>query len=276
LRACLSALILSAHILAAHILAALVLAPSVSAGEARVVRSVTVDGTAFRVLLADGSLLPQASLPGTVLVLGTNNGPTRRIRIDAVASNPGDPAQTTLYTMSEQHPGSGAWENICEPDPDGRRLAFPVPGSFSPDMRYTPSPGRFFITCTGGAEGKCIRFGYRPSETAPDGASLAAHFQACVRLVRADYCGDGAGHTRDGTLIDLYDRIGVQRPEPGNALAFEAAFNADGAVCVRQTRLPDVLSLDQLRAQCPRLAGRLGADCSENAPALLFVRSRGR
>lgn len=261
--------------LSAAVLAVLALVRPVQADGPASVRSVTVDGTAFRVLMADGRVLPQASLPGTVLVLGIGDGRNRRIRIDAVEPDPKDPAGAPLYTMSAQNPGSGAWENICEADPEGRRLAFPVPGAFTADTRYTPSADRFFITCTGGAESKCIRFGYRPWRTAPDGASLAAHYQACVRLVRADYCGDGIGHTRNGTLIDIYDRIGIQQPDPGNTLGFEAAFDANGAVCVRQTRLPDLLSLDRLGTQCPRLQGRLGADCRESAPALLFVRSRG-
>jgi hypothetical protein len=60
-----------------------------------------------------------------------------------------------------------------------------------------------------------------------------------VRLVRADYCGDGIGHTRDGTPIDIFDAIGIQHDEPAPGMTFEAAWRADGAVCVRHTRLPD-------------------------------------
>jgi hypothetical protein len=36
--------------------------------------------------------------------------------------------------------------------------------------------------------------GYKPWGHAPEGTSLAAYYQTCVRLVRADYCGDGVGH----------------------------------------------------------------------------------
>jgi hypothetical protein len=45
------------------------------------------------------------------------------------------------------------------------------------------------------------------------------------------YGGDGVGHTRDGTVIDPFDRLGIQRPEPdprGRALEFEAAWGPDG------------------------------------------------
>ncbi len=34
------------------------------------------------------------------------------------------------------------------------------------------------------------------------GERLAAYYQPCIRLVRADYCG-GHGTTRDGMLIDI-------------------------------------------------------------------------
>jgi ADYC domain len=84
-------------------------------------------------------------------------------------------------------------------------------------------PGRLLITCTGDAEGKCVRFGYKPWGHAADGTPLAPYYQACVRLVRADYCGDGVGHTRNGMPIDIFDRIGVQRDEPGPHMSLEAA-----------------------------------------------------
>jgi hypothetical protein len=133
--------------------------------------------------------------------------------------------------------------------------------------------GRFLITCTGGAEGKCVRFGYKPWKTSRDGATLAPYYQACVRLVRADYCGDGIGHTRNGTPIDLFDTIGAQSDEVAPGMIFEAAWGPDGAVCVRHTRLREVLDPVALVEQCPRLAGHVGQMCDEATPALLFNRS---
>lgn len=70
-----------------------------------------------------------------------------------------------------------------------------------------------------------------------DGVSLALYYQACVRMMRADYCGDGVGHTRNGTPIDLFDRIGVQRDEPAEGMTLEAAWGPEGAVCISHTRL---------------------------------------
>ena len=92
----------------------------------------------------------------------------------------------------------------------------------------------------------------------------------------ADYCGDGIGHTRDGTPIDIFDRIRIQRDEPAPGMTFEAAWRADGAACVRHTRLPDVQDGVALAAQCPRLQHYIGGTCDEATPALLFNRSLGR
>jgi hypothetical protein len=54
-------------------------------------------------------------------------------------------------------------------------------------------------------------------------------------------------------------------------MTFEA-----GAVCVRRTRLPDVLDSVTLAAQCPRLERSIGETCDEATPGLLFNRSFSR
>ena len=91
--------------------------------------------------------------------------------------------------------------------------------------------------------------------------------------MRADYCGDGIGHTRDGTPIDIFDKIGIQGDESAPGMTFEAAWGPDGAVCVRHTRLKDVLDRAGLIERCPQLAPRINESCDETIPALLFNRS---
>jgi ADYC domain len=237
-------------------------------------RGVVVENSLFRITLEDGRVLAQEALAGVVLTLGDDTDRSRRIRIDSAERDPADPAgELVLYTLSEQSPETGEWRNICLPDFEGRRAGFPLSGAFTRDMRHVESPGRILITCTGGAEGKCIRFGYKPWRQARDGTSLAPYYQACVRLVRADYCGDGVGQTRDGTPIDIFDRIGVQRDEKAPGMSFEAAFGPDGATCVAHPRLPDEPSLSRLANLCPRLAGLSGPSCDETSPGLIFVRS---
>jgi hypothetical protein len=241
------------------------------------VHSVEVEATTFRVTLSDGRVLGQDELPGVRLIIGDGSGQQRVIRIDAVERDPRDPAgEVVLYTFSEQDPASGEWRNICEPDADGQRVGFPLAGGFTGGGHYAEIPGRFLITCTGGAEGKCVRFGYKPWRKGPNGVSLAPYYQACVRMVRADYCGDGVGHTRNGTQIDLFDTIGIQSDEFAPGMTFEAAWGPDGAVCVRHTRLKEMLDAAVLAQQCPHLAGHVGESCNEATPALLFNRSLER
>ena len=182
-----------------------------------------------------------------------------------------------LYALSEQDPATHEWRNLCLPDREGRRLGFPLAGAFSPDGGYEPKPGRLLLTCTGGADGKCVRFGYKPWGKAHDGTALLPYYQACVRLVRADYAGDGRGTTTNGQPIDIYDSLSVQTPGADPRYEFEAGFDEQGAVCVRHVRVKENATLVGVEASNPRLKGRVGEICDEAfaraEAAILFVRS---
>lgn len=39
------------------------------------------------------------------------------------------------------------------------------------------------------------------------GESPRDYHQVCTRMVCADYCGNGIGHTQNSTPIDVYDRL---------------------------------------------------------------------
>jgi hypothetical protein len=52
-----------------------------------------------------------------------------------------------------------------------------------------------------------VRFGYHPGEIRPDGRSLRDYYDACVKMVRADYCGDGQGWTGTGMPVDVSDNL---------------------------------------------------------------------
>jgi hypothetical protein len=124
--------------------------------------------------------------------------------------------------------------------------------------------GKLTLACETGVITKCIRWGYKPW-TSRDGQSLAELHQACTRMARADYCGDGQSHTREGTLIDMYDRMGVlaatteSSPEWDlSRVSFEAAWAPDGATCLARTR--DGRALETISQECP---GRFQASTTE-------------
>jgi hypothetical protein len=238
--------------------------------------SITVVGTQFSAHLEDGSSLPQARLVGSVVTVGDSMGNQRKLKIEAVEPDPRDAdGEIMLYTLSEQQVEGGTWNNICMPDPDGRQLGFPLMGSFSKEMRYEPASNGIAILCTAGAEGKCIRLGYKPWKTTKSGISLAPYYQTCLRLVRADYSGDGKGHTRDGMPIDIFDKIGIQKDEAAPGMTLEAVWGPEGARCVRHTRLANDPALDAMRHEMPALSGQIGANCTEKHYGLLFNRSFG-
>jgi hypothetical protein len=263
---------------AGFLLLALAAAPRGTAAPQISVQAVAVEGTQFRVTLADGHVLAQDEFAGVTIAFGDGSGRRRIVRIDAAEPDPKDPSgEVMLYALSEQDPGTGAWRNVCLPDREGKRLGFPLAGRFPADGRYEPAPGRLLITCTGAAEGKCVRFGYKPWGRAPNGTPLVEAYKACVRLVRADYAGDGKGTTRNGQPIDIYDSLGVQPPGDDPSYEFEAGFDEKGAVCVRHIPVKENATLEGVEATASRLAGRVGAVCDEAfaraSGAILFVRS---
>jgi hypothetical protein len=138
----------------------------------------------------------------------------------------------------------------------------------------TAPPGEFELTCTAGVHGKCIRFGYLPWQSEP----MQKLYNGCIRMMRADYCGDGEATTRDGTLIDIYDDYRIQMLDERSARTFEAGWTAAGAVCVNHVRIKENISLDALARRCPRLSDApLGAECTEERTrslgAVLFNQS---
>ncbi|TIO08295.1 ADYC domain-containing protein [Mesorhizobium sp.] len=262
------------HALATLALAVSCMVAAAEAGTGQAINSISVVGTRFEVTTGDGRIVPQNDLVGAILTIGDGQG-QMPLRIDAVEIDPRNPdGGIMLYAMSTRDAAGGAWRNVCEPDIEGRRMGFPLAGTWTQDGRHLPSETAFSITCTGGAQAKCARFGYRPWESAPDGTPLWDHHQACTRMIRADYCGDGIGHTRNGTPIVVYDRKGIQQDETAPDMSFEAAWGPDGALCVSHTRIPDVLTMEGLAAICPGVRQLpQAATCESHAGALILNRS---
>jgi hypothetical protein len=236
-------------------------------------RSVEVKGTEFKVTMADGHVLRSAELVGATLTITTTAGPLR-LHIDAVERDPDARSQPVWLHSLSTEAADGSRQNLCNAGPDGRRQGFPLALRPRGDGAMEPTePAVFELVCTAGARGKCVRFGYLPWT----GEAMRDVYNACVRMVRADYCGEGEGTARNGTLIDHYDAADIEESAHDPRFEFEAGWTAAGAVCVRRVRIKENTSLEKLAATCPRLRGRLGMSCTEeNARTLgatVFVRS---
>jgi hypothetical protein len=221
-----------------------------------------VEGTSFRLKLGEQQL-GSSDLVGAILHSEFQGRPVR-VRIDAVERDPSQANHTVwLHTLSVLQ-GDGSWKNLCTPGPDGRAQGFPLAGASRANGTFDSHAGvSFEWVCTSGAQGKCVRYGYLPWATAPDGSSLGKAHDACVLMLRADYGAANVPATRDGVAVGVSDRWGLRKVEvPAGADTFEAGWDADGAVCVRRPRLRDLVTLAELEARVPRLRGRTGAVCT--------------
>jgi hypothetical protein len=172
--------------------------------------------------LADGRVLSGDAFVGAMIPAVLSDGTSIALRIAAFERD----ADVAYYRL--EHDGA----NVCAGDDKGMF----VPGVWDKTgSRYDAlTVGGQRITasfaCSAGVLNKCVRWGYAPWKV---GADL---HQACTRMARADYCGNGVSFTKNGTLIDIFDTRGIQSPTADASLLFEAGWGPDGAVCVNRTR----------------------------------------
>jgi hypothetical protein len=202
--------------------------------------AVWLEGSSLVSRTSNGQVLRGAALVGAVL--GDTTGRSPRLRIDAAAAE-GDIWQYTVSYLSQT-----GWTPLCPSDTGQALAAIPLSGRW--DYRqgvpgggaHIAEPGTITFACTDGALAKCASFGYAPwrqtMRCTSEGCgtvSLASYHQACTRMVRADYCGDGRSFTRDGTLINLYDAVGIQLDT--ESWTTEAEWDTQGARCISHRRL---------------------------------------
>jgi hypothetical protein len=136
-------------------------------------------------------------------------------------------SDVAMYQVEVKDSG---WQPLCE----GGTEAIVLAGVWDPETgaRVEDAPAdAVTFACRGAALAKCVEFGYRPWASV-DGVSLRDHHQACTRMVRADYCGDGVAHTTDGTPIHVLDQRGIETYDPAASYVVEAEWGPDGATCL--------------------------------------------
>ncbi len=149
----------------------------------------------------------------------------------------------TLYRLQYRATPAGAWTDPCM-----GAEAVPLLGTFSTAGLHEDTGGQISFACADGVAFKCFDWGYRPGGIRA-AESWQIH-QACTRMARADYCATGTPHTHEGTLISIFDDVGIN-PEPPatfygldqwtppvDRMYFEAGWRgeAEPAVCLSKLR----------------------------------------
>lgn len=196
----------------------------------------SLSGTALSAAAAsgEGGASPPEALIGAELAATQADGSAIKLRVDEVRRGAAPNEDLYLYALSFSTSASDGWQRLCGSDAAGQALAaIPLAGAWNSQTGAPSASGAGWITfaCRGAALAKCVEMGYRPWQ----GAALTELHQACTRMVRADYCGDGKPYTLDGRIINVYDALGIQTDT--EQWTFEAEWNREGAVCLSQQRV---------------------------------------
>jgi hypothetical protein len=200
--------------------------------------SVSVNGTstkgaAITAVSTSGPPLSGASLVGSTWTGTASNGTTVKLRIDSAAAGTSPNADLWFYGISYQT--TAGWSPLCGLDTStGLPIqAVSIAGVWGPTstdlLHYTASTTQFTLACRAKTVAKCVELGYKTFK------GYTNQLTSCVRLLRADYCGTGTAHTVDGTVVDLYDNVGVQL-DTENWLP-EAEWTPAGARCVNTSNM---------------------------------------
>ena len=221
----------------------------------------------------NGGELCGAMLEGASLEAVKENGQVLEVRIDSVEED----ASGEFSWHGVSYKKGNEWVSVCGEDEEGKALrAIALEGRW--DMSegtatggdYIADPEVFTLACEGFVLSKCVALtGYYPWESVTEVNALGEEHiysrrhlhQACTRMLRADYCGDGRPHTSNGTLVNSWDAFGLDPSEPQAGWTLEAEWSEGGAVCVNHAR--DAwkgagkvkASMKYIQQHCPEVVG---------------------
>ncbi|MEZ4453586.1 MAG: ADYC domain-containing protein [Nannocystaceae bacterium] len=182
------------------------------------------------------------------------------LRIDDMIEDPhAQDDDVFLYQLSLSMAGTDEWINPCGQKDGDEIYALPLQNYWNlANGDRIDDADAITWSCTTGVLTHCVEWGYRPwaSGTLCDGdppkgswkkvqlwkkkhcheIDLTDHHQACTRMARADYCGDGTPWTVAGTAIDIWDGLSPQIQERELHWKIEAEWTPDGAYCIDDIR----------------------------------------
>jgi hypothetical protein len=217
-------------------------------------------GTTSTNIPVSGSDLEGAEIQGTY-----SNGTPVTLTIESVKESLTDPG-LWLYTVAH---GTGESKRYpCDTDSEGRPIqSIALAGRWdytsgtATGGDHVADTAAVTFSCLGSTLAKCaVDLGYKPWLTVDEtdgqttaSRSLREFHQACTRMLRADYCGDGVGHTFSHVPVNVWDNFGIQDPDvvPPSWLE-DAEWSADGAACIANFRYdPNGDTTDYIDLNCP-------------------------
>jgi hypothetical protein len=224
----------------------------------------TLVGTSLKSIASTGKLLKGTDFIGATMTGSLANGVPVLLRIDDIVTS-SDP-DILLYTVSFQDVTT--WKSICGHDAAGAAIrAVPLSGRWdltsgtATGGDWIDEPGTLTFACMDSAAAKCLVLGYKPwasafeckSGGACQKVSLRPVHQACTRMIRADYCGDGTSHTVNAVPINLWDAFQIQtQSQVSSTWKSGAEWTPDGSVCIDTFRYnPNNQASAYVSAHCP-------------------------
>ena len=213
---------------------------------------ISLNGIALNGASLNGFALDPTTFVGSTWTGTMSDGSPLTMRVDAASRGTGANSDLGLYRVSYQTAAS--WQPLCGLDAGVAVLALAVPGTWNQAQgvpgggAYTSSTSMFSWACRGKSIAKCVELGYKPW------TGYTAQVASCVRLLRADYCGDGTPHTVDGQLVNLYDNVGIQTDT--QRWTVEAEWTPAGARCLTRTGVTRFLELGLPTPPCAAALSR--------------------
>ena len=189
----------------------------------------SLNGNMIGAYTAGGTPITGTELVGAELTGTLSSGASLTLRIDSMTQLSAD---TWAYGVSFEH--DGGWSSYCGTDANGAIEAIPVGGVWNQDFgsagggSWSDDGTQFTFACRHASIAKCVELGYEPWKGYGD------ELLSCVRMLRADYCGDGISYTVNGTLINVYDGVGIQTDT--ESWPVDATWTPDGAGCLNHHR----------------------------------------
>ena len=153
-----------------------------------------------------------------------SNGATVNLKIVSGGALAAPNSEVWEYQI--QYQNTGGWQPLCGTDVGGAPIkAISVAGTWNASATWASSSTQFSFGCRGKAVAKCTELGYKTYK------NYTNQMASCVRMLRADYCGNNVSYTLDGQLVNLYDNAGIQVDT--QAWLKEGAWGPTGAKCLR-------------------------------------------